>query len=65
MYYIKLITKNNIVYRCHYDPDKDAKLFDRLIDNGYKIKKVNPSSISNHISLIFCDSIRESIQGLP
>lgn len=63
-YYIKLTTAKNIVYHCHYDPEKDEKLFDRLIDKGWKIDKAEPSSISNHISAIFCDSLRESIQGL-
>jgi hypothetical protein len=64
MYYIKLTTQKKIVYHCHYDPDKDEKLFDKLIDKGVKIDQAEPSRISNHISAIFCESLRESIQGL-
>jgi hypothetical protein len=64
MHHIKLTTAKKIVYYCHYDPDKDEKLFDKLIDKGLKIDQAEPSVISNHISAIFCESLRESIQRL-
>jgi hypothetical protein len=64
MHYIKVVTSKKIVYLCHYDPDKDGALFDKLIDKGYKIEKQEKTLNSNHISAIFCESLRESIQGL-
>ena len=64
MHYIRVISKKMVTYLCHYDPEKDSVFVDQLIDKGYRIEKTDYSDKSNHISIMFSESIRQGLQGL-
>ena len=64
MHYIKITSSKNIVYLAHFDPEMDQKYVDILLDKGHRIEPVAQSNNSNHISLMFSESIRESVQRL-